>query len=95
MKTLKEIKDSYAIKQGFKDWIELINYSVPELDTEYHYGKVIQLLQDELKKDIAKNKHPSFLDIDRNNQLITDICMNVTEEWNDYIVGILNTSNIK
>lgn len=66
-----KIMNTYAIKQGYKNWSAILfqfqddfNYASPEDENnimnwiEYHINTVTDLIQEELKKKCAENKHP-------------------------------------
>ena len=61
----EEIFDKYAIEQGYKSWEDLIISTIQYYgykDATNHittlFNAVTDLIQDELKKKIAKNKYP-------------------------------------
>ncbi len=85
---IEEIRNNYAVEQGFYDWNDLINsfimFNLEENDNgrslkwfNNHERAVDQLIQDELKK-----KQERVLDGDY-------------DDLDDLISNILNTENIK
>ena len=54
----EEIYTTYAIKQGYECWWELLHYCIKNGNVQYHIDKVTDLIQEELKKKIAENKYP-------------------------------------
>lgn len=67
----QKIYNQYAKEQGYKNWSAILfqfqddfNYDSPEDENnimnwiEYHINAVTDLIQEELKKKIAENKHP-------------------------------------
>lgn len=52
--TRQEIMDNYAKEQGYDNWERLILNSFRN-ETIKHYDKVIDLIQEELKKEIAES----------------------------------------
>ena len=59
MKTLEEIKDNYAIEQGFENWHEIKkafrNKEITFLKFGRYENKVFELIQVEQQKLIAEN----------------------------------------
>lgn len=56
--TKEEIMDNYAIEQGYESWYDLLKCTVTIHELSQDLNKVTDLIQDELKKKIAENKHP-------------------------------------
>lgn len=57
MKTLKEIKEKYAIEQGYEDWASFLNYyggRHPEW-FDQHWKEICILAQKEALKNAAEN----------------------------------------
>ena len=67
----QKIYNQYAKEQGYKNWSAILfqfqddfNYASPEDENnvmnwiEHHINAVTDLIQEELKKKIAENKHP-------------------------------------
>ena len=52
--------NNYAIEQGYESWDNLVNEKINEqrLSLYYDFNAVTDLIQEELKKKIAENKHP-------------------------------------
>lgn len=47
-----EIFDKYAKEQGYESWWELLYYCMKNGNLQYHFNKVTDLIQEELKKKI-------------------------------------------
>ncbi|WP_313374305.1 hypothetical protein [Chishuiella sp.] len=62
--TRQEIMDNYAKEQGYKDWKNL-SFVVHALVLEEHIDKVIDLIQDELRNNIASIEDISFQSKDK------------------------------
>ena len=56
MKNLKQIKNDYAIQQGFANWYELITYC-NEKYLDYYITEVIILVQKECLKRASENAY--------------------------------------
>ncbi|WP_313386922.1 hypothetical protein [Chishuiella sp.] len=86
--------NNYAIEQGYENW-DYLTFEISAFFLKEHINKVIDLIQNELKKKIAKNVPPEFLyEHESNLHIGYRSAANVTEEWNDYIANILNTENL-
>ena len=77
------IMDTYAIKQGYECWWELLHYCMKNGNVQYHIDKVTDLIQEELKKKIhieyVENNNKDWYDYTNQNKSAL----------------ILNTENIK
>ena len=52
-----EIMNTYAIEQGYVSWEKLMKNNF-KYEIQIHINNVTDLIQEELKKKIAENKHP-------------------------------------
>ena len=68
--TIEEIQNDYAIEQGFHDWNDFMNKLILIGGIDYHYSRVIQLIQYELKNKIVSNIIYSRVDIIVNNSIL-------------------------
>lgn len=49
-----KIMNTYAIKQGYECWWELLHYCMKNGNVQYHIDKVTDLIQEELLKKASK-----------------------------------------
>ena len=61
--TKEEIYNTYAIKQGYECWDNLVNEKINEqrLSLYYDFNAITDLIQEELKKKIYKDVSESVL----------------------------------
>ncbi|QHC84962.1 hypothetical protein AS589_09355 [Empedobacter brevis] len=89
MKTVEQIKNEYAVEQGYEDWTHLLAHHIlvssDEIDN--HINSVIQLIQDEFKKKIANIEDINIEHMDA--QGVYHFVIGTEKET------ILNTENIK
>lgn len=101
MKTIKEIRDNYAIQQGYESWdIMYLNYIRTSDDKLIHHlNKVIDLVQDELKNKICETaliRHDFNLMSDTSSgESQKRFKGNGADFYEIDINSILNTENIK
>lgn len=63
MKTLQEIKNTYAIEQGYEDWGELRNYNLSDgEEMETHMDEICIRSQKVALEKAAENAHGNYED---------------------------------
>lgn len=90
MKTLQQIQDEYAKKQGYESWEELFNYNVEYQEYEVlenAFNAVIHLVQDELLNKVTENVK-NLLESEKVGEIFI-------EDYQLILKSILNTENIK